>query len=140
MFKRNVAVLIGVFFVLMFLPPASMALTGGPDAGGYRYYDSDEKGAAPFDWKSIFYSGVPISDFKAEGTGVGSILSGPFDIGFSFTFYGVEYRKVYVSKYGYLTFNDGPPLASCSLQEIPTRGGSADNFIAGMWAYLHPGA
>jgi len=137
MFRRISTLLIGIFFVLIFLPPASMALTGGPDADGYEYYDSDEEGAAPFVWNDIRESNnsVPIPEFHEEG----SILFGPVPIGFNFKFYGVDYTEIYISKYGYLTFNDGPPLAYCNIEQIPTEGGAADNFIAGMWAYLHPG-
>ena len=137
MLKRNLTVLIGMFFVLMFLPSASMALTGGPDAGGYEYYDSYEEGAAPFTWNDIRESpdSIPVPEFHTER----SILFGPVDIGFTFTFYGVDYTEIYISKYGYLTFNDGPEIAYCKTAPIPTEGGSADNFIAGMWAYLHPG-
>jgi hypothetical protein len=133
-----------MFFVLMFLPPASMALTGGPDAGGYEYYDSYEKGVSQFTWNDIQENdiqekdnSVAVSAFHEEG----SILFGPVSMGkdFIFTFYGVPYTEIYISKYGYLTFNDGPPLAFCKIEPIPTEGGSADNFIAGMWAYLHPG-
>ena len=145
MFKRNVIVLIGVFFVLMFLPPASMALTDGPDAGGYVYYDSYEEGVVPFEWDSILNSknSVVIPEFQsvAKEGGEEAFLSHPVDIGFTFTFYGVGYDTVYVSKYGYLTFSDGPALASCYLEPIPTASRyKTGNFIAGMWAYLHPGA
>lgn len=137
MFRKILVVLIGMFFVLMFLPPVSMALTGGPDDGGYEYYDSNEKGVDPFVWVSIEDSpnSVGIPEFHTEG----SILFGPVPIGFTFTFYGVDYTEIYISKYGYLTFNDGPKIAYCKTEPIPTEGGSADNFIAGMWAYLHPG-
>ena len=137
MARKLLVLLIGVFFVFISLAPVSMAATGGPDAGGYEYSDSDEKGAAPFTWKDIQESAnsVGIPEFHEER----SILFGPVDIGFTFTFYGVDYSKVYISKYGYLTFNDWPPLASCKIEPIPTEDGAADNFIAGMWAYLHPG-
>lgn len=137
MFKKSLAILIGMFFLLMFLPPTSLALTGGPDAGGYEYYDSNEGGVAPFSWESIEDSekSVEIPDFKTEG----SVLVGPVPMGFTFTFYGVNYTKIYISKYGYLTFNDGPEKSYFNLEPIPTRGGHADNYIAGMRAYLHPG-
>lgn len=144
MTRKLLALLIGVFFVFMFLPYASIALTGGPDAGGYGYYDSYEKDAAPFVWEGIENDdkSVGIPEFKPttkEG-GEGAILSHPVDIGFTFTFYGIDYTKIYVSKYGYLTFNDGPPIAYCKIEPIPTKGrANADNFIAEMWAYLHPG-
>ena len=137
MSRKLLVLFIGVFFVFMFLPPASMAATGGPDAGGYEYYDSDEEGAAPFVWESIEgnKNSVGIPEFHEER----SILFGPVPIGFTFSFYGVDYTEVYISKYGYPTFNDWPPMAYCKIETIPTEDGAADNFIAGMWAYLHPG-
>ena len=145
MSRKILTVFIGVFFVLMSLPPVSVALTGGPDAGGYVYYDSYEEGVVPFEWDSILNSknSVVIPEFQsvAKDGGEEAFLSHPVDIGFTFTFYGVEYDKVYVSKYGYLTFSDGPALAACYIEPIPTASRyTTGNFIAGMWAYLHPGA
>ncbi|MEA2038907.1 MAG: hypothetical protein U9N82_03635 [Thermodesulfobacteriota bacterium] len=138
MAKKLLALLIGMFFVLMFLPCASMALTGGPDAGGYEYYDSDEEGAVPFTWDDLENSttATGIEEFHEDLT---TILFGPVPIGFTFTFYGVDYTNVYISKHGFLTFNDGPPVMYRDTEPIPTEGGTGDNFIAGMFAQLHPG-
>jgi len=60
------------------------------------------------------------------------------DIGFNFTFYDNIYSYVYISPWGYLTFNN-LLWGYCRIDTIPTEGGSADNFIAGLWGYLHPG-
>ena len=141
MARKLLVLLIGVFFVFISLAPVSMAATGGPDAGGYEYYDSNEEDVAPFEWESIFYSkySKAISDFTVDGGS--AVLVGPIEIGFTFTFYGVDYTQVYISKYGYLTFNDGPPLGSPYIEPIPTDSRyKTENFIAGMWGYLHPGA
>ena len=142
MFKRILMLLWLMFLVFIFLPSLSTALTGGPDKGGYSYYDSDEKGVAPFEWNEVSEDSTISIGFHENPT---LVLGGPVNIGFNFKFYGNTYNKIYISKYGYITFNDGPEMASCYLQPIPTDGdrpieNSADNFIAGMWAYLSPGA
>lgn len=138
MFKRILTLLWLMFLVFIFLPSLSTALTGGPDKGGYKYYDSSEPEAVKFNWDDIRKSrnSVEVKQFRDDST---LVLYGPVDIGFPFTFYGVKYSQVYISKYGYLTFNDGPEIAYCNIQPIGTKGGSADNFIAGIWANLHPG-
>lgn len=41
-------------------PLESPARTGGPDVFGYRWKDSDEPGAAPFDWADISTTGIPV--------------------------------------------------------------------------------
>ena len=138
MSRRLLVLLTGVFFVFVSLPPASMAATGGPDAGGYQYYDSEEEGAVPFPWDDLGNStnATGITAFNDDLT---TILFGPVPIGFTFTFYGVDYTEVYISKHGFLTFNEGPPVHFRGTEPIPTEGGIGDNFIAGMFAQLHPG-
>lgn len=142
MFKRILTLLWLMFLVFIFLPSVSTALTGGPDKGGYSYYDSYEKGAAKFEWNEV--SAISIG-FKEDKT---LILYGPVSIGFKFKFHGNTYDKVYISRYGYITFNEGPAVLfnqDYQPQQIPTDGkrafeNSADNFIAGMWTHLESGA
>lgn len=145
MFKRILTLSWLMFLVFIFLPSVSMALKGGPDKGGYEFYDSYEKEVAPFEWESL-RSYNTISVFKVDAGS--AVLAGPVNIGFDFQFYGNTYVKVYISRYGYLTFNDGPIVQfdpRYQPQTIPTDGekaylNSADNFIAGMWAQFNSGA
>ena len=142
MFKRILMLLWLMFLVFIFLPSVSMALKGGPDKGGYEFFDSNEIGVNKFEWND--FSGRTIG-FKEDPT---LILYGPVNIGFKFQFYGNTYEEIYISKYGYITFNKGPAVQfdpRYQPQPIPTDGdrafeNPADNFIAGMWAYLSPGS
>ena len=124
--------------VLLVYPATAMALTGGPDAGGYSFYDSDETGVDDFSWTDITSPDNPytITEIPLKP----NQMSGAIPIGFDFSFYGKIYSEVRVSSYGYLTFKSMPEGTSYSwsgTSPIPTPGGSADNFIAGLWGYLN---
>ena len=64
-------------------------------------------------------------------TGYASNVSyGPFNIGFSFTFYGNTYTQFYVSSNGLVTFGSG----SADQNEVPIpTPGAPDNYIAAFW-------
>jgi len=135
MFNRKSIILV-ILLVLLLCPATVMALTGGPDAGGYRFYDSEETDAEAFSWEDISETTIGKDAWRYDDMPIG------VDIGFEFKFYGNTYRKVYISEYGYLTFDDFQ-LSYFLLEPIPTpyhRGGPADNFIGGLWAHLLPGA
>jgi gliding motility-associated-like protein len=59
-----------------------------------------------------------------------NVLYGPFDIGFSFTFYGDTYTQFYVSSNGLVTFGAGSTAAT--EDPIPTAA-TPNNFIAAFW-------
>ncbi|RLB87005.1 MAG: hypothetical protein DRH10_09850, partial [Deltaproteobacteria bacterium] len=68
--------------------------TGGPDDYGYTWDDS-----------------VALNWIDASGgteTGIGSDTDhvGPVNIGFSFKYYENTYSQLYISRFGFLTFND----------------------------------
>jgi len=71
--------------------------TGGPDAFGYCWIDSDTVGGPAYDWMDA-----------ASGTVVGSGDNERFliPIGFPFTFYGHTYDSVTVGTNGLLGFSD----------------------------------
>ncbi|MCC7019893.1 MAG: DUF11 domain-containing protein, partial [Ardenticatenales bacterium] len=74
-------------------------LTGGPDAFGYRFQDTNPvTGGCSFNFINIASTGIPI------GTGDDSVYSG-IPIGFNFTYYGNVFATVNVSTNGYITFN-----------------------------------
>lgn len=137
MLNRRFAVL-ALLLVLLLFPTAGAALTGGPDAGGYTFYDSTEAGVEKFSWSDItredgFTGGFTLSI---------NTISEAIPIGFTFTFYGNTYSQIHISSRGYLTF-EGMPAGTKSIlysrpNPIPTAGGADDNFIAGLWGYLRP--
>lgn len=138
MLNRTFAVLILLVTLVVFFPVSVVALTGGPDRGGYTFYDSQETGVDKFSWDDISKEGTLIGKDVWNNATLVPVL---VPIGFDFTFYGETYSHVYVSEYGYVTFDDYQ-LGSFKLEDIPTpkhRGGAADNFIAGVWGDLFPG-
>ena len=133
MFNRKSIILIVLLVLFLLCPATVMALTGGPGAGGYSFYDSAETDAEAFSWDEIEWNetgstGIPKESWPA-------LQEVP--IGFDFVFYGKSYSHVYISPWGYLTFNNFK-WSYCNVEPIPTVGGSADNFIAGLWSYLLP--
>ena len=137
MFNKKSIVLI-ILLVLLLCPATVMALTGGPDAGGYSFYDGTED----FSWEDISETAIDKPTTIGKDAWRYDDMPIEVDIGFEFKFYGNTYRKVYISEYGYLTF-DNFQLSYFLLEPIPTpyhRGGPADNFIGGLWANLLPGA
>ncbi|MDL1959199.1 MAG: C25 family cysteine peptidase, partial [Deltaproteobacteria bacterium] len=101
--------------------------SGGPDAYGYYWTDSDEAGGPTYNW-------VEISDIGTE-----IILSDDdyeeVSLPFAFDFYGVDKTSVKISSNGYLTFGtDGTDWGN---DPIP-HSNDPDDFIAPFWDDLNP--
>lgn len=115
------------------------ARTGGPDAGGYRWIDSDEPAGPTFQWVDIVTSANAITLSGDEA------MSVPLPLGFSFPLYGRRFTRLRVCTNGYLQFgNEGPVFVNVGLPGT----GAARNLIAPFWddlsfgtgvkrAYLH---
>ena len=70
--------------------------TGGPDAFGYRWIDSEVEGGPEYDWIEICESGTSavmyaVSDFYGDDN-----FSEPIEFGFDFPFYGINYSYFHV--------------------------------------------
>ncbi len=105
-------------------------LSGGPDAFGYSWKDSNEPGGPAFSWFDI--SGI--------GTVVGNTDDtnyGPFNLGFTFNYYGVNYSTVRVCTNGWLSFTS--TSNTLSPQGIPNVA-DPNALLAGMIRDLNPGA
>ena len=132
--KRTVAVsfvcLLAIFLVV---PGLSLALTGGPDSYGYKFYDSHEEGAPPFSWRDV--PNVPTKRLHDEDA---DIVWPDVGIGFKFNFYGKQYETVHVGSNGLLTFD--PRAVDYGSQrppdeKLPDRS-SPNSVIAGFWDFL----
>ncbi|MGQ9586373.1 MAG: hypothetical protein ACUVXG_13365, partial [Anaerolineae bacterium] len=77
-------------------PPPSISpqATGGPDEFGYTWDDT-----VPLKW---------ISAKGGTATGIDKDTDhvGPIDIGFSFKYYENIYTQLYISRFGFVAFND----------------------------------
>jgi hypothetical protein len=101
--------------------------TGGPDAFGYTWTDSDEPGGPTYSWFDISGIGTPtFGAYSDDGN------MGPFPIGFTFPFYGNDFTEFRVCSNGWLSFTSS--LTAYTNQPLP-NGGSAvpENLLAVLW-------
>jgi hypothetical protein len=115
--------------ILISISPPVNAATGGPDSFGYSWMDSnDPNPKITYNWISA-----------TSGTNTGLIWDdqyvGPFNIGFSFNFYGTSYTQFYINDNGCLFF--GTPDWMNLNDPIPTIG-TPDTFVAVLWDDLAP--
>ena len=69
--------------------------------------------------------------FKATGTKIDDVAYGPFNIGYTFNFYGNNYTQFWVSSNGLITFGSGS--ATYTNYCIPNSGASPNNMICAFW-------
>jgi hypothetical protein len=107
---------------------ATSRSSGGPDAFGYTWIDSQEPGGPVFDWIEISQIGT------LAGSGDDASL-GPFDLGFDFPFYGNSYSTVRICTNGFLSFTDG---ATAYLNPRMPNGAAPNAVVAPFWDDLNP--
>ncbi|MBD3331723.1 hypothetical protein GF356_02640, partial [candidate division GN15 bacterium] len=96
--------------------------SGGPDAYGYRWTDSDEPAGPTYNWIDISGVGTAVTLGDDDD-------AGPFPIGFTFPFYENLYDQIYIGSNGLVGFEDG--VTSYSNQAVPDN--STPNNIIAMW-------
>jgi hypothetical protein len=107
--------------------------SGGPDVFGYEWIDSNEPGGPVYEWNDISTTGtlvtnwVPTDIYPAVDEG----KAGPFSLGFTFKYYGVEYNNVWFCSNGFISFVDITD-AGMSNDQIPASG-IPNCLIAGIW-------
>lgn len=106
--------------------------SGGPDAFGYRWIDSDQPGGPGYQWFDISGGlGTPLNMDDHS-------FSGPHQIGFPFSFYGSNFSTLYISSNGFVTFNSAGNFYDVNgpIPSVPFP----NNLVAAYWDDLHPGA
>jgi hypothetical protein len=73
--------------------------SGGPDAFGYSWMDSDEPGGPVFNWVDISATGTPLFSRSQDDAN-----RGPNPIGFTFPFYGNDFTEFRVCSNGWISF------------------------------------
>jgi hypothetical protein len=107
--------------------------SGGPDLFGYEWIDSNDPQGPVYEWDDIATTGtlvtnwVPTSGYPAVDEG----KAGPFSLGFTFKYYGIEYSNVWFCSNGFISFVDITD-AGMSNSTIPSSS-IPDNLIAGIW-------
>ncbi|OZC01749.1 hypothetical protein BSZ36_01355 [Rubricoccus marinus] len=102
--------------------------SGGPDAFGYTWTDSDEAGGPAFDWVDISETGTAIS--------LGDDDSQQVLLPFTFSFYGEDQTAVYIGSNGILSFG-ATDSDSYTNDPIPTAD-TPNAMIAAYWDDLNP--
>ncbi len=102
---------------------------GGPDAYGYMYYDSQEIGGPVYGWVDISETGTMIDNMGDD------TFQGPFDLGFTFNYYGTDYDEVYICSNGFLMFGGGS--GDLGNDPIPSAN-TPNNIICFFWDDLNP--
>lgn len=113
--------------LFLFTSIFARALSGGPDAFGYTWKDSNDSAGPAYQWYDITTTGTQIF-----GMGDDNFI-GPIQIGFQFPYYWYTESKVWVGSNGYIEF--GPGNLAANFPTIPQPGG-VNNYIAGFTADL----
>ncbi|MBK8847022.1 MAG: lamin tail domain-containing protein [Bacteroidetes bacterium] len=84
---------------------------------------------------------VPLSPVGAPNNGPSGddVITGPFPIGFSFPFYGVNKTDVFISTNGFISFNPFSGNGCCSGAFLPSPGFNPNDLIALAWNDLNAG-
>ncbi|MEL7530365.1 MAG: PKD domain-containing protein [Bacteroidota bacterium] len=101
--------------------------TGGPDAYGYIWKDSNnpDPDAPVYNWVDITSIGTPVAGLGDDNS------VGPINMNFSFHYYWSDYNRVYIGSNGYVGFQP-INISSAGAQAFPTMptNDANNNFIA----------
>ncbi|GBE30588.1 MAG TPA: T9SS type A sorting domain-containing protein [Bacteroidetes bacterium] len=103
---------------------------GGPDDYGYNWEDSEEEGGPVYEWIDITENGTSVINDMSDDT-----IGGPYPVGFTFPFYGVDCTSFYIGSNGMISFN-GTYISYVNYQ-MPANTYPA--MIAWFWDDLDPG-
>ncbi|MHB8077641.1 MAG: S8 family serine peptidase [Candidatus Krumholzibacteriia bacterium] len=104
--------------------------SGGPDAFGYTWQDSDEPGGPAFDWIEIQGLGTALTLADDDN-------QGPFPLGFSLPFHGNTFTSFRVGSNGFVSFSSTSTALTNS--GLPAAGAPSD-LLALFWDDLDPTA
>ncbi|HET9325283.1 MAG TPA: S8 family serine peptidase [Candidatus Eisenbacteria bacterium] len=103
--------------------------SGGPDAFGYTWKDSDDPGGPTYQWVDISTIGTDTDfpDYALDSN------VGPYPIGFAFPFYGQTFTEFHVCDNGWISFTNGTSTAFTN-QPLPNAAsGVPENMLAVWW-------
>ncbi|HEX37581.1 MAG TPA: hypothetical protein ENG70_01785 [Candidatus Cloacimonetes bacterium] len=103
--------------------------SGGPDAYGYMWVDSNDPGGPDFEWVDISAVGTSVSFTHNDHA------AGPYNIGFDFKFYGETYDEFIINPNGWIGF--GSDWTDWHNYSIP-RADAPRPAIFGFWDDLDP--
>jgi len=112
-----------IFLTLTLNVSNGFALSGGPDAYGYTWKDSNEPVGPVYTWFDISSIGTLVPGLSDDNSSPSLI-----NVGFNFHYYWSDYNKVKIGSNGWLSFDNPSNIASC-FPNIPTAGG-VNNILA----------
>jgi hypothetical protein len=114
-------------------PGMSFRGSGGPDAFGYKWKDSNEPNGPQYVWNSIITTGTQVTNWIATGSvsALDDGYSGPIPIGFNFKFYGDIKTQLYIHTNGLIVF--APVTGSWISNSIIPSASDPNAFIAPFW-------
>lgn len=111
-----------------FVVSSSFAATGGPDAYGYIWKDSNEADGPVFNWIDITTIGTQVTGLSDDN------IVGPFVMQTNMPFYWYDPKKVWIGSNGYIAFNN--VNVASPFPNIPMAGAPND-YVACMMADLN---
>ncbi|OFY32213.1 MAG: hypothetical protein A2275_08190 [Bacteroidetes bacterium RIFOXYA12_FULL_35_11] len=103
------------------------ASSGGPDAFGYTWKDSNEPGGPVYNWADISLTGIPVLGLGDDN------YKGIYSANFSFYWYTV--KDMWIGSNGYICFGHGINIGA-TFPSIPDSTDNKHNFICGLLADL----
>lgn len=97
--------------------------SGGPDAYGYEWRNSNDAQGPTYNWIDITTLGTQVVGLTDDN----SVAFVP--MGMNFHYYWVDYNQIKIGSNGWLSFNNVANVAHC-FPTIPTAGGAGDNILA----------
>jgi gliding motility-associated-like protein len=109
------------------------------------YADLTQCVATPNPNQTTGYEAISIPYTTQTNTGTSLSMyddaqQGPFNIGFTFSFFGQAYNQFYVGSNGWISFSDEQPITFVSTTIPDNTGIVPRNCIMGPWQDWHPGA
>ncbi|MGA1666809.1 MAG: T9SS type A sorting domain-containing protein [Bacteroidia bacterium] len=122
------SLVLGILTLCLGYGAPTKAATGGPDAYGYTWKDSNEPGGPTYQWIDITTTGTQVTGLGDDN------FTGPYGFIDGFQFYWYYPTQVWIGSNGYLSFS-GNNFAS-PFPIIPNTA-SPHNFIAGLMSDLN---
>jgi hypothetical protein len=106
--------------------------SGGPDAFGYKWKDSNDPNGPQYVWNNITATGTQVTNWISFGsTALDDGYSGPYPIGFNFKFYGDVKTQFYIHTNGLIVFTQ--PAASWITNGTIPGTAEPNAFLAPLW-------
>lgn len=111
-------------FTFLVTVQVSAQTSGGPDAFGYTWRDSNDPNGPEFSWIDISSVGTQVTGL-ADDNATQFITMG----GMVFHYYWTDITKLIIGSNGWIGFSPTSNIAHC-FPTLPTSGGAADHYLA----------